>query len=294
MIKIISKILITSSRYFQKNRSDLLIVLGDRFETLAVTVTAYILGLKIAHIHGGETSLGSLDHGFRNAITHFSTLHFTSTKAHCKRVSEMLGTTENIFNVGALAVENTKNILKLNSDVIYKNKKIVFEKNNFLLLTFHSVSSLPDKGITELQILLNDLEILGMKIIATSSNVDSGGKIINSILRKQFRIGKLNGNFYENLGSENYLTLMKNSFAVVGNSSSLLIEAPIMGVPSFDFGSRQFGRIAPRSVFRIKAKHGELISSLKSTKIHCVQPTLLYGHGNTSIQIARILEKQAR
>jgi UDP-N-acetylglucosamine 2-epimerase len=87
---------------------------------------------------------------------------------------------------------------------------------------------------------------------------------------------------------------MKNSFAVVGNSSSLLIEAPIMGVPSFDFGSRQFGRIAPRSVFRIKAKHGELISSLKSTKIHCVQPTLLYGHGNTSIQIARILEKQAR
>lgn len=277
---------------FIKEKPKLVVVLGDRFETFAVAIAAYMLRIDIAHIHGGEISFGSLDQGYRDSITQLSKLHFVSTKVNKDRVESMVFSKQNIYNFGALAVENTSEILKLLPERWeLLSKKFNLEKKNYILLTFHPVTTESDFGMSELKILIQDLKTFGLPVLATSANSDYGGWQINQYISKCFKLGIIKGSFQHTLGLEDYVIVANNSYAVVGNSSSILFETSILNVLGIDFGKRQVGRIAPKNIVRVSAQKGLMLSVLQNTNRNFKSNSNFYGNGQTARKIVTKLEK---
>lgn len=233
----------------QRLRPDILVILGDRFEAFAAASAATLCKIPIAHIHGGELSLGAIDDVFRHSITKMSHLHFASTEPYRRRIIQMGEHPERVFNVGALGVENALNINLLSrADV---DERLGIEAGRpYVLMTYHPATLENDDAFTEqLHGLLAALfEIPGMITIATGSNADAGGRQINSILQETAIAAPKRFIFRQSLGQHLYLSALKYTDFVVGNSSSGIIEAPSFGIPTIDVGQRQSGRIRAESV----------------------------------------------
>ncbi len=255
---------------FDALKPDMLLILGDRYEMLAVASTALIYKIPIAHLHGGEITEGAFDDAIRHAITKMSHLHFTSTEAYRKRVIQLGEQPERVFNAGALGVENI-----FNTDFMTKEK--IEQSLNFkltdkcLLCTYHPVtlSNMP----SEVQV-LNLLDALDnykdYHIIFTYSNSDTNSQII--IKRIQEYVDK-NANrcmFIPSLGQRRYFSALKYVTAVIGNSSSGIIEVPGFGIPTLNIGDRQKGRIAADSVINCGYSTQEIKDGLAKV--------LAYGH----------------
>lgn len=233
---------------FDALQPDLLLILGDRYEMLACASTALIYKIPIAHLHGGEITEGAFDDAIRHAITKMSHLHFTSTEAYRKRVIQLGEQPERVFNVGALGVEN---ILK--TDFITKEE--MEQSLNFkltdkcFLCTYHPVtlSNMP----SEAQI-LNLLEALDeykeYHVIFTYSNSDTNSQIIIKRIQEYVDKNAERCMFIPSLGQRRYFSVLKYLKAVIGNSSSGIIEVPSFGIPTLNIGDRQKGRIAADSV----------------------------------------------
>ena len=233
---------------FDVLQPDLLLILGDRYEMLAVASTALIYKIPIAHLHGGEITEGAFDDAIRHAITKMSHLHFTSTEAYRKRVIQLGEQPDRVFNVGALGVEN---VLKN----VYMSKKEVEDSLDFhmtdkcFLCTYHPVTLSNMSSETQIKNLLEALDnYLDYHIIFTYSNSDTNSQII--INRIQEYVNKNIGRcmFIPSLGQRRYFSAIKFVKAVIGNSSSGIIEVPSLGIPTLDIGDRQKGRIAADSV----------------------------------------------
>lgn len=233
---------------FDALHPDLLLILGDRYEMLAVASTALIYKIPIAHLHGGEITEGAFDDAIRHAISKMSHLHFTSTETYRNRVIQLGEQPERVFNVGALGVENV-----IKND--FMSKEEIENSLNFkltdkcFLCTYHPVTL--SNMSSEVQV-LNLLEALdGYKdyhIIFTYSNSDTNSQII--IKRIQEYVDKNTDRcmFIPSLGQRRYFSALKHMTAVLGNSSSGIIEVPSFGIPTLDIGDRQKGRIAADSV----------------------------------------------
>lgn len=233
---------------FEVLQPDILLILGDRYEMLAVASTALIYKIPIAHLHGGEITEGAFDDSIRHAITKMSHLHFTSTEAYRKRVIQLGEQPERVFNVGALGVENI-----LNTD--FMTKEEIEQSLNFeltdkcFLCTYHPVtlSVMP----SEVQI-LNLLKALDKykeyHIIFTYSNSDTNSQIIIKRIQEYVDRNIDRCLFIPSLGQRRYFSVLKNVAAVLGNSSSGIIEVPSFGIPTLNIGDRQKGRIAAESV----------------------------------------------
>ena len=236
-----SKALKGFSNMYLKLKPDLIIILGDRYEIFCSAVAANLFNIPIAHIHGGEVTQGSIDNAFRHSITKMSNFHFVATKNSKSRVIQLGENKNNIFNVGSLGVENIKKLKLIKKKELENILKINLDMKLFLL-TFHAetVSHLSIEN--QIDPLLNTLnEIHDVNFLFTMSNSDVGGNIINKKIINFVNNNK-NGFFFKNLGHLNYLSIMKYSSAVVGNSSSGIIEAPSLNIPSINIGQRQFGR----------------------------------------------------
>ena len=255
---------------FDALQPDMLLILGDRYEMLAVASTALIYKIPIAHLHGGEITEGAFDDSIRHAITKMSHLHFTSTEAYRKRVIQLGEQPDRVFNVGALGVEN---VLKTD----FMSKEEIEQSLNFhltgkcLLCTYHPVTL--SNMSSEIQV-LNLLKALDdhkdYHIIFTYSNSDTNSQII--IKRIQEYVGRNQGRcmFIPSLGQRRYFSALKYMTAVIGNSSSGIIEVPSFGIPTLDIGDRQKGRIAAESVIHCGYSIEEIKDGLKRT--------LTYGH----------------
>lgn len=233
---------------FDALQPNLLLILGDRYEMLAVASTALIYKIPIAHLHGGEITEGAFDDAIRHAITKMSHLHFTSTEAYRKRVIQLGEQPERVFNVGALGVENV-----MKNDFVSKEeieKSINFQMTDrCFLCTYHPVTLSNLSSETQVQNLLQALD--GFKdyhIIFTYSNSDTNSQII--IKRIQEYVDRNEGRciFIPSLGQRRYFSALKYVAAVIGNSSSGIIEVPCFGIPTLDIGDRQKGRIAAESI----------------------------------------------
>ena len=233
---------------FDALQPDLLLILGDRYEMLAVASTALIYKIPIAHLHGGEITEGAFDDAIRHAITKMSHLHFTSTEAYRKRVIQLGEQPERVFNVGALGVENV-----LKNDFMSKSE--IEQSLNFqitdkcFLCTYHPVTLSNMSSETQVLNLLGALdEYQNYHIIFTYSNSDTNSQII--IKRIQEYVYRNAGRcmFIPSLGQRRYFSALKYMTAVIGNSSSGIIEVPSFGIPTLDIGDRQKGRIAAESV----------------------------------------------
>lgn len=233
---------------FDALQPDLLLILGDRYEMLAVASTALIYKIPIAHLHGGEITEGAFDDAIRHAITKMSHLHFTSTEAYRKRVIQLGEQPERVFNVGALGVENVMKNDFMSKEEIELSLNFQMTDKCFLC-TYHPVTL--SNMSSEIQV-LNLLEALDSyqdyHVIFTYSNSDTNSQII--IKRIQEYVDQNPGRcmFIPSLGQRRYFSALKYVKAVLGNSSSGIIEVPSFGIPTLDIGDRQKGRIVAESV----------------------------------------------
>lgn len=233
---------------FERLKPDMILVLGDRFEIFSAAAAAPVCRIPIAHIHGGETTEGAIDEAFRHSITKMSHLHFTSTEEYRQRVIQLGEQPERVFNVGALGVENIRRLDLLSQKEL--ESIIGFELGpQCILVTFHPVTLEHATSEIQFQNLLDALEEFpNLRVIFTKSNADTEGRIINRMIDKYVSHNGQRAIGITSMGQINYLSTMKYMDAVVGNSSSGIIEAPSMKTPTVNIGDRQKGRVRAKSI----------------------------------------------
>lgn len=234
--------------YFQNNRYDLLIILGDRYEMLSVATAAAMNKIPILHIHGGEITLGNYDEFIRHSITKMAHYHFTATEEYRKRIVQLGEHPENVFNIGAMGSENCKIIdcNNVSSDIISLPNK------NYFVVLFHPETLTDKRPIEQINVLLTAVNnfVHKYKFVFIGSNADTGSNEIREA-EKDFINENENTIYYENLHPDAYHYLVKHSIALVGNSSSGIIEVPTLGTYTINIGDRQKGRVRGDSVLDI-------------------------------------------
>ena len=286
--------LISFGEAFQRLEPDILVVLGDRFETFAAAAGAMIKQIPIAHIHGGEITLGAIDEQIRHAITKMSHVHFTSTQKYKDRVVQLGEIPENVHNVGALGVENIKKLDLLTKEKFEEIAGFYIPDKSFLV-TYHPVPLEKKDSMAQLENLfraLDDFETYF--IIFTKSNSDEQGRIINKMIDRYCQ-SRDRAVSVTSLGQLLYLSALKYARAVVGNSSSGIIEAPSLKIPTVNIGSRQQGRIQAESIIDCRPISDDIskalakaVSSEFRREIHrVINP---YEKENTAKEIKQILK----
>ena len=282
------------SNAFCEVRPDILLLLGDRYEMLASASVAVGLHIPIAHISGGECTEGAMDEQIRHAITKMSHIHFPGASAYAENIKKMGEEAWRIFAVGDPGIENIKNIKIVPKEELEEDLKITINKKT-LLVTYHPVTL----ELAELEYQINNLfqalSNYSGAIIVTYPNSDDGSELI---IRKWQELSKLKNTvcLVHNLGNHRYLNVMRYCGAVVGNSSSAIVEAPFLKVPAVNIGNRQKGRLMADSIIccgysqngiknaidrALSDEFAEIVRSSES----------LYGEGDTSRRIVDVLEK---
>jgi len=255
--------LISFSEYYQRLIPDLIIILGDRYETFSATAAASVANIPVAHLHGGELTEGAFDDSFRHSMTKMSYLHFTSTEEYRKRVIQLGESPERVFNVGALGVENILNLDLLSKNELENQLNISLSKK-YLVIVFHAVTLENKTAENNFKELLKALDKYDSNIskVFIKGNSDTEGRIINQMIDDY--VNENNNSYaFTSLSIENYLSLLKNCFAIIGNSSSGVLEAPTLNTPSINIGDRQKGRIKAESVFDCENNETDILSTLK-------------------------------
>lgn len=249
-------------KFLQEWQPDLLLILGDRYETFAVASAAVLTRIPIAHLHGGEITEGAIDDALRHAITKLSHLHFTSCDRYRQRVIQMGEDPNLVWAVGSLGVENTRKLPQPNADEM---RAILGLPANgpFIVATWHPVTLGTGNGTHELKQILDALSHYPhLYYIFTGANADAGGKAINTYLQSEAANNK-HLRYFPSLGVKRYIQAVRCATAVIGNSSSALIELPGLGIPILDIGDRQKGRERPAGVWHCEAEHNSILSGLR-------------------------------
>jgi len=244
----------------ERLRPDMLLLLGDRFETLVLAQAAMLAGVPVAHIGGGDVTEGAIDEGIRHAITKLSHLHFATHAEAARRIVRMGEPPERVHVVGNPGLDLLARAEPMSRDDLEAMLGRPLGAKN-LLVTFHPVTTAPDKGEGEFRALLTALEPLSdVTIWITRANADAGGMAINAML-DAFAAGRANVSLHDALGAA-YLPLLAACDAVVGNSSSGLTEAPSTRTPTVNVGLRQAGRLAGPSVLHVDANPAAISSAV--------------------------------
>lgn len=286
--------LISACECFERLQPDLLVVLGDRTESFAVAQAAMVRRVPIAHIHGGEITEGAIDEAIRHSLTKMSHLHFTATEGYRKRVIQLGEHPDRVFNVGAPGIDNIKEFDLLDWDDLLHELPFSLSPK-YVVLTYHPVTLMIDSGVSDLKNLLLVLEELSeFDVVITYPNADSDSYHIIELLREFQGKNLERVKVAQSLGQLRYLSLLKYSSAVVGNSSSGIIEAPSVGVPTVNVGERQRGRESSPSVLHsdgtIMSIRSCMVKALsREWKAQCKTFENPYGQGVASLQIMKVL-----
>ncbi|NQT06203.1 MAG: UDP-N-acetylglucosamine 2-epimerase (hydrolyzing) [Candidatus Omnitrophica bacterium] len=291
----VSSAILKLSKAFVKLKPDMVVILGDRFEAFSAATAAMIWRIPIAHINGGEATFGVIDEAIRHSITKMSHLHFTSTDEYRKRVIQLGEQPDRVFNVGATGLDSIKRMKFLSKKDLEKELSFKFAKRN-LLVTFHPVTL--EKGTSKKQFgnLLNVLDSLkGTHIIFTMANADTEGRIINKMIDKYVAKRPYKSKAFISMGQRKYLSTMQFVDAVVGNSSSGIIEAPSFKIGTVNIGDRQKGRIRTESIIDCSPRKEDIKKAIRKLYTPEFQKTLKrikspYGDGSASKRIAKIIK----
>ncbi len=273
---------------------DIVVLLGDRFETLSAAAAATLMRTPIAHIHGGEVTEGAYDEVIRHSVTKLAQLPFVTHAEHARRGIQMGGFPSRVFNVGAPGLDNIRMLPLMNKVELEKN--IDFRLGpDVVLVTFHPVTMQKGAAGGQIRIVLNALEKAGVRCVFTMPNADPENGVIR---REILQFSKRKGDavrVLETLGSLRYLSLMKYAGAMVGNSSSGLIEAPSFRLPVVNIGDRQKGRLRAANVIDVANDTGmisQAIGRALSSEFRSSIRTLKnpYGDGRASMRIRKVLE----
>ena len=275
------------SKFLSKENPDLVIVHGDRIEPLACAISALLSKTKIAHIEGGEVS-GTIDEILRHAISKLSHVHFVSNNIARKRLIQMGENKKNIFITGSPDVDIIldKKLPKLSH--VKKRYDINFDK--YAIAILHPVVTNTKFLKNEAELFYNSLVQTKKKFIITYPNNDFGSNIIFKEINKL----KKNKNFkiFPSIRFEYFLTLLKNSKFIIGNSSCGIMEAPYYGIPTINLGDRQKNRVKNKNIININFKKNEIIKTIKKIEKSKIKKNIFFGKGNADNIIIKILSSQ--
>lgn len=259
-----AKLQCDTTKTLQQLKPDIVVILGDRYEILAIAIAAFMLHIPVAHIHGGEVTEGAIDDSIRHAVTKLSHLHFTSTEIYKQRVIQLGEDPTRVFNVGSLGVENSKKVQLLNREDFEKSIGFQLGEKN-LLVTYHpqTISKLTPKE--QFQALLDALDQFdNIKIIFTKANADEGGKIINRMIDDYVAKNLHRSIAFSSLGQLRYFNAIRYVDAVVGNSSSGILEVPSFHRATINIGDRQKGRVMAKSIINCSINTNEIVKAIKN------------------------------
>lgn len=245
-------------------RPDLVVILGDRYEMLAAAECAMISKIPIAHLHGGEITEGAYDDSIRHCITKLSHLHFTSTEEYRRRVIQLGEQPDRVFYVGALGIDNILHDTPMSLHELEDSLGFKLGKK-FFLITFHPVTMESGTAAEQCRNLLNVLDDYRAeyKLLFTLPNSDTDGRIIISLIQDYVARNKECAMSITSLGRKRYYSAFRYCSAVIGNSSSGLVEAPNFHIPTLNIGDRQKGRCKGTSIIDCKPSYASIHEGLK-------------------------------
>jgi UDP-hydrolysing UDP-N-acetyl-D-glucosamine 2-epimerase len=279
---------------FERLQPDVILLLGDRFETHAAATTALLMNIPIAHIHGGEITEGAVDEQIRHSITKMSYLHFCSTEVYRKRIIQMGEDSSRVFNTGAPGIDNIVNLDLLAKSGLEKFIEWRLPKK-FALLTYHAETLDNDNLDKKLEQIFSALQHSELGVLFTYANADYGGRFINDKIENFCNLNRNKYKVVKNLGQLKYLSLMKYCDLLIGNTSSGIIEAASFNKPVVNIGKRQSGRLRGDNVIDCTSDNLEVAINLALSNeflIKCSQQKNIYGDGNSAVRIVDILASQ--
>ena len=288
--------IISFGEALDRSKPDLLIILGDRFEALAMATAATIMGVPIMHLHGGEITEGAYDDSIRHAITKFSHIHGVSSESSRQRVIQLGEDPMHVFTIGALGIEHIHKGKLTSLSKVEKYIDFSLGKKYFLL-AYHPATYSNEKAESTINNILSIVnEFPEFKLIITLANADDGGRSINAIMRKFEEKYPTRIKVISSLSSKMYLTLLKFASCIIGNSSSGIIEAPSLKTLTINVGDRQKGRDAASSVLHCGTKKTEIYSAIRETLLRKENNDLPdfinpYDQGISSDKILKIIKE---
>jgi len=279
---------------FTRLSPDAVVILGDRYEMLSVASSAAIFNIPIIHLHGGEITEGAYDDAIRHAITKISALHFTSTDEYRLRVIQMGENPLNVHNVGAIGLDNIVTLPLLTRDELEEDLGIQFNRYNYQV-TFHPETLSHISSEEQFEVLLSAIDDQHESyFVFTKANADTDGRIINQMIDKFVAKNPQKASSYNSLGSLRFLSVVKMCDAIVGNSSSGIIEAPSLLTATINIGDRQKGRTQAESILNCSINKTEILNCFEKVRNTTFQESILatvnpYGDGDTSEKIINIL-----
>lgn len=264
VVKSMGLTMLSLSEALQDLLPDMVVVLGDRYEIFAAVAAAYTMGIPVAHISGGEVTEGALDDGYRHSITKMSHLHFTSNQKYRQRVIQLGEQPETVFDVGDLGVENSLTLHKMSRESLAESLSFDLQEP-FLLFTYHPETTMSqEESKQSIETILKSLEYFPQyKVIFTKANADAAGRKINQILGDYVALDPERFCLYDSLGRLRYLSAMSYCEAVVGNSSSGIVEAPAFQVATVNIGNRQKGRMMAESVINCNIEENAIVKAIE-------------------------------
>lgn len=282
---------------FEELKPDVAVILGDRYEMLAIASAAIMFNIPIAHLHGGELTYGAIDDSIRHAITKMSNLHFTSTEEYRNRVIQMGEHPDTVFNTGAIGLDNIKNLNLFNREELENSLDSKLKAKNFII-TFHPETRNNESVARQIDQLLTALPIADDTLLLfTGANADEHGGEINTILKRFVANHPEHALFFDSLGQIRYLSCLKHFDMVIGNSSSGVIEAPSFAIPVVNIGNRQQGRIMAENIINCNTNKDEIKQAIEKGLSETFRENIKnlkspYGNGNAATQILKILKTQ--
>jgi UDP-N-acetylglucosamine 2-epimerase (non-hydrolysing)/GDP/UDP-N,N'-diacetylbacillosamine 2-epimerase (hydrolysing) len=272
---------------FARLAPDLVVVLGDRYETFAAAQAAMYMRLPMAHLFGGDVTEGAIDESIRHAISKMSHLHFTTNADSTRRLAQLGEDPSRIFTVGSPGIDSIKRLKLMDRETIGREVGMALGERN-VLVTFHPVTVEADRSVGSLGELFAALSALDpeFRLFFTLANADAEGRALNERI-KAFVAARPNAIAVASLGQLRYISLMNQVDVVVGNSSSGVYEAPSLNAPSVDIGDRQKGRERAASVFHAAPERQAISAAIAAALGRGRQPTVSpYGDGEASRRIA--------
>lgn len=284
------------SGVFSRHKIDLVILLGDRYETLAVALAAMNARVPIMHLYGGDVTEGALDDAIRHSISKLSYLHCTSCETYRKRVIQLGEEPIRVYNVGAIGIDNVRRMHLLSKKELAEELGFAIAESDYAVVTFHP-ETLNNSNVKEqCQKFLDALSAFpDMRYIITKSNADEGADIINRMMEK-YAASNPNAFVVSSLGNLRYLSALKSASLVIGNSSSGIMESPYFRVPTINLGIRQRGRIQSECIINCEISTAEIIQAMQKAlspefREFAKTADYPYGDGHAAEKILAVLHE---
>ncbi len=280
------------AQVYARSRPDILLIMGDRYEMLAAASAALPFKVPVAHIHGGESTQGAIDEAIRHSITKMAHLHFASTEVYAQRLIQMGEEPWRVAVSGAPGLDNLRHFRPMSRDALERELRLDLSSPP-LLVTYHPVTLEYEDTREQMDELLAALEDVGLPVVFTYPNADTGNHAIVQMLRG-YVTGHEQARLVVNLGTQGYFSLMSEAVAMVGNSSSGIIEAPSFRLPVVNIGPRQAGRLRARNVIDVPCHRAAIAGGIRRALSPAFRASLAdlinpYGDGHAAERIVQRL-----